>query len=100
MHPTLAACSAPTRSRATILVLQDASSHSPSVVYPRRPRNGRRHRRAQRPSAARQRGGSAAIGRTPAFELLARFRPRRIDAEDRAAFGDLLLHEILERRLL
>src|SRR5262249_1064520 len=55
---------------------------------------------AQRPSAARQRGGSTAMGRAPALELLARLRPRRIDAEDRAAFRDLLLHEILERRLL
>src|SRR5215472_10206439 len=55
---------------------------------------------AQRPSAARQRGGSAAMRRAPAFELLARLWPRRIDAEDRAAFGHLLLHEILERRLL
>src|SRR5919198_4048916 len=31
MHPARAACSAPTRFPATMLVLQDASSHSPSV---------------------------------------------------------------------
>src|SRR6516225_2033357 len=43
---------------------------------------------------------SAAVGRAPALELLARLRPRRIDAEDRAPFRHLLLYEILERRLL
>src|SRR6516162_8580828 len=55
---------------------------------------------AQRPSVARQRGGSAAMRRAPALELLACLRPRRIDAEDRAPLRHLLLYEILERRLL
>src|SRR5262249_29781239 len=40
------------------------------------------------------------MGRAPALEFLARLRPGRIEAEDRVALRDLLLHEILERRLL
>src|ERR1700756_612997 len=43
---------------------------------------------------------SAAGGRAPALEFLARLRSGRIDAEDRAALRHLLLHEILEHRLL
>src|SRR5260370_5902275 len=43
---------------------------------------------------------STPVRRAPALELLARLRPRRIDAEDRAPLLDLLLHEILERGLL
>src|SRR5262249_11742796 len=43
---------------------------------------------------------SAAGRRAPALEFLARLRSGRIDAEDRAALRYLLLHEILEHRLL
>src|SRR5262245_28068664 len=41
-----------------------------------------------------------ALGRAPPLELLARLRRRRIDAEDRATFAHLLLHEILVGSLL